>query len=185
MFTQCPCVMVCVWKNVQKRVALVLAGTQCYGWCGVKTFCFLFQNVLSQITKTLHLLTCREGHLILTHIPFQDVPTVQTELDFTSSLPGTQDLYHLQHLSHLLIMLDISEMMYQCQDLGIIKSNPELSPGSGWQDVVHHRMPAFHEPRGQVSLKWGGGKESADVPAISPVSFDLHAAAYYEISLPF
>lgn len=67
-------------------------------------------------------------------------------------------------------MLDISEMMYWCQDLGIIKSNSELSPGSRWQDVVHHRMPASHEPRGQVSLKWGGGRR---VPMYQPFLLSL------------
>lgn len=33
-----------------------------------------------------------------------------------------------------------------------------------------------------VSPKWGGD-ESADVPAIFPVSFDIHAAAYYGMFL--
>lgn len=49
------------------------------------------------------------------------------------------------------------------------------------EDAIYHRMPVSHKPQGQVSPKWGGG-ESADVPAIPPVSFDIHAAAYYGMS---
>lgn len=66
--------------------------------------------------------------------------------------------------------------------LGTIKSNGELSHGGRWKDAVYHRMPASRKPQGQVSPKWGGD-ERADVPAISPVSFDINAAAYYGISL--
>lgn len=49
------------------------------------------------------------------------------------------------------------------------------------EDAIYHRMPVSHKPQGQVSPKWGG-YESADVPAIPPVSFDIHAAAYYGMS---
>lgn len=46
---------------------------------------------------------------------------------------------------------------------------------------MYNRMPAAHKPRGQVSLKCGSD-ESADVPAVSPASFDINAAACYGMS---
>ena len=78
------------------------------------------------------------------HIPFHNVLTVQTELDFTFSLFDRQDLCHLQD-SSCLLNLGLQDMKHWCQYVENIKSNRELSHGSWWKDAVDHSKPASHK----------------------------------------